>query len=608
MSKTGSTFPSNYEESVMGRTTGIYLDNRRHSKQNNIQIGQPNNLYLDERQRQMARIQNNKNRDALLLQGGWYNSYPKFEPKGSFNTPLSLNGNTSNCNKQMQGGGLLRTKQVQDYFNKLLQDRKQQLDAQQQMMEGQTNLMPQKVEEGIDNNELININLLSLVQSISDSYFDGDYKGLISIFKPTYIGDFVKYGLSLTKESLMAMRDSLDNIVYNMDITLGSRTLKELKDNRLDYERLVELYGERTEEELEPSIPMSDIKVEKVELIFRFVVRLKNIVNHLFSTINKPQTERKMAFNTFLRTIKVGQVIGRQVKPKTPEETALIQKERLDREIRDRYQFRKYTEDIERQEERQRALLDRILRPPAPLPPAEVEEEEEEEEGAGRRKRKNKKYFLKGGMRNEDEDEEEEEEEEEAEGKVEEDDPLDSLHQQDEEDEARRVLRDLKPELEAYLESINYNYNQALEGAKDEEFRLTPAQVRAEQMFVKGEANQILTYIEDIKNDYNNRYINAFMDTKLNQIYKKITLTSQIISITSKPYGKRIELLRRLEEDPEAEPAGATRAPSRVLRRLEEDPEYEPAESEPAGATGRGKRKLKRKPNKNIKNLLKTQL
>lgn len=582
MSLSGTTFPSNWEESAMGRITGRYLDNGV-SRQSNIQTGQPNNLYLDERQRQIARIQNNKNRDSLLLQGGWYNSYPKFEPKGSFNTPLSLNGNTSNCNKQMQGSGLLRTKQVQDYFNKLLQDRKQQLDAQQQMVEGQTNLMPQKVEEGMDNNELININLLSLVQSISDSYFDGDYKGLISIFKPTYIGDFVKYGLSLTKESLMAMRDSLDNIVYNMDITLGSRTLKELKDNRLDYERLVELYGERTEEELEPSIPMSDIKVEKVELIFRFVVRLKNIVNHLFSTINKPQTERKMAFNTFLRTIKVGQVIGRQVKPKTPEETALIQKERLDREIRDRYQFRKYTEDIERQEERQRALLDRILRPPAPLPPAVEEEEEEEEEGAGRR-RKNK--YLKGGMTNE------------------EDNPFDSLNQQDEEDEARRVLRDLKPELEAYLESINYNYNQALEGAKDEEFRLTPAQVRAEQMFVKGEANQILTYIEDIKNEYNNRYINAFMDTKLNQIYKKITLTSQIISITSKPYGKRIELLRRLEEDPEAEPAGATGAPSRVLRRLEEDPEDEPAESEPAGATGRGKRKLKRKPNKNIKNLL----
>lgn len=568
MSKTGSTFPSNYENSIMGRTTGQYFNNGV-SRQYNIQTGQPNNLYLNEYQRQMARIQNNKNRDELLLKGGWYGSYPKFEPKGSFNTPLSLNGNTSDCNcdQPMQGRGLLRTKEVQEYYNKLLQDRKQQIDAQQQMMEGQTNLIPQKVEEGIDNIEMVNVDILSTVQAISDLYFDGNEVDIKEGMLKSILSSIIKYGLSLKSDVLKSIRDSFENIIFNAELVLGSETFSENIGDKITYDRLTELYGSfspERKENLEQRGEELRRQVGRYALIgepkIKYFYRIRNLVNHLLETKNLSDRERKMSLLGFLRTSKLGQVIGRQVKPITPEETLErtvrnIKRDTIDREVENLYD-RKIRRELEMRE-----FVDEGEE--------EGEGDEEEvvtdEEGAGRRKYK--KSFLKGGMVNEEEKEEQDQ---------------DPDQPDDNEDEARRVLRDLRPELEEYLNTINDNYNMALEGARDDEFRLTEAQVRAEQAFVKGEANEIITYLEDIKNQYNNRYINAFIETKLNQIYKKIALTSQIISITSKPYERRLDLLRRLEEDPE---------------------------SEPAGARGQGKRKykmknIKRKPNKNIKKLL----
>ena len=396
MSKTGLTFPSNYENSVMGQKTGRYLDNGLRS-QNNIQIGQPNNLYLDERQRQIARIQNNKNRDALLLQGGWYNSYPKFEPKGSFNTPLSLNGNTSNCNKQMQGGGLLRTKQVQDYFNKLLQDRKQQLDAQQQMVEGQTNLIPQKVEEGIDNNELINVDILSTAQAISDLYFNGNESDIKEGMFKSILSSIVKYGLSLKTDVLKSIRDSFENIIFNAEIVSGSETFSENIGDKITYDRLTELYGTFTPERMENLEQRGQELLRETgsysvmsESKIKYLYRIRNLVNHLLETKNLSDTERKMSLLGFLRTSKLGQVLGRQVKPITPEETLEKTARNIRRDTIDREVENLYDRKIRRELERERFGDDDLDEEQEEVVTDDEGAEVEEEEGAGKRKLKRK--------------------------------------------------------------------------------------------------------------------------------------------------------------------------------------------------------------------------
>jgi hypothetical protein len=69
-------------------------------------VGNPNPLYSNQMNRDMARIRNNENRDRLLLQGGWYSTHPKFQPAGSFNSPLNVNGNSFyGKGNQLVGGG-----------------------------------------------------------------------------------------------------------------------------------------------------------------------------------------------------------------------------------------------------------------------------------------------------------------------------------------------------------------------------------------------------------------------------------------------------------------------------------------------------------------------
>jgi hypothetical protein len=327
MAKTGTTFPSNFENTT-GRRVGNY-EPFRNTHINRIMVGNPNPLYSNQMNRDMARIRNNENRDRLLLQGGWYSTHPKFQPAGSFNTPLNVNGNSFyGRGNQLVGGGLLRTKEVQDYYNKILQQRKQQLDAMATAQETGQALQPTKASAPSDNMELIKVVILSAVQTISDMYFRGfttDIKA--GMMKDIFI-DLIKYGLVLDSQTLNTVKDSLDNILFNDELVRGSTTMSENKDDRLDLKRLAELYGEMSEERLaqlrESGRALREEVGTKISMEtekLKYIYRIRNLVNHLLETKNLSEKERQLALNTFLRTSRVGQVIGRTVKPLSPEET-----------------------------------------------------------------------------------------------------------------------------------------------------------------------------------------------------------------------------------------------------------------------------------------------
>lgn len=389
MSKTSQTFPSNFENTT-GRMVGNY-EPLRNTHINKIMVGNPNPLYSNQINRDMARIRNNENRDRLLLQGGWYSTHPKFQPAGSFNSPLNVNGNSFyGKGNQLVGGGLLRTKEIQDYYNKILQQRKEQLDAMATAQETGQALQPTKALATSDNIEFIKTVILGSIQIISDGFFSGYTKDIkTSMLKDIFI-DIVKYGLSLDGQTLNTIKDSLDNILFTDEIVRGSATMSENVDDRLDLKRLAELYGEMSEERLAQLRERAEILAETVGTNFlieqdrlKGIYRIRNLVNHLLETKNLSDKERQLALNTFLRTSRIGQVIGRQVKPKTPEETLELSLKNIIDDIykswmEDKFEG-EYKDTLDDMLVEEQAREEEELPIPQLRPQREQEEEDEEE-------------------------------------------------------------------------------------------------------------------------------------------------------------------------------------------------------------------------------------
>jgi hypothetical protein len=220
MSLTGQTFPSVYENST-GQNIGRYMNNNIFRKNDNIMVGAPNPLYSGERERIMKSLENNKNRNSLLLQGGWYSTHSKFEPKGSFTTPFNVNGNTA-YGKQLQGSGLLRTPQVQQYYDKLLQERKNQLDALNQVLETGENLEPRPIET----TETISQEAVSKIQAMTSNLYSKIFSGEYDKISSGEISDiytiFLKNGLLMTKDDLVNFYNQFNDIV-NLINTLASQ-------------------------------------------------------------------------------------------------------------------------------------------------------------------------------------------------------------------------------------------------------------------------------------------------------------------------------------------------------------------------------------------------
>jgi hypothetical protein len=215
MAETAFTFPSNWEEVRAGQRGGYFSNGLE--KQNNIMTGVANPLYSNEYQRQIARMNNNKNREQVLLDGGWYNRYPKFQPAGSFNTPFNTNGNTfygDNC--KLSGSGLLRTQQVQDYYNKILQERKGQLDALQQAQETGVNLTPMREEPVLGESDEIASKAQAILSNLYNRFFDGDFEKISQGELSDLYTLFLKKGLSLNKEQLLDFFNQFEEIIQTM--------------------------------------------------------------------------------------------------------------------------------------------------------------------------------------------------------------------------------------------------------------------------------------------------------------------------------------------------------------------------------------------------------
>lgn len=303
MSKTGMTFPSNWENSPMGRMSGSFINNGI-MKDKEVMIGQPNPLYVGERERQMARMRNNENRDKLLINGGWYNSYPKFQPAGSFNTPLNLNGNTEYGSK-LCGSGLLRTKQVQDYYDKILQQRKTQLEALQEAQETGMNLEPRPVVETETElqNELSRVS--AILSNIILSFYNGDYDKM----KPSDISALytalLKSGLNFPSFELEKFYNDINNMVETI------KTLSFRQQNEPAYKSIIFLLPRGVA-----------LNLVKINVLIKVILGVKNLNiqdDKQAKRVLNQYSRRIIDSNSLQKLARLSEEIDGKLSPKVPK-------------------------------------------------------------------------------------------------------------------------------------------------------------------------------------------------------------------------------------------------------------------------------------------------
>jgi hypothetical protein len=226
MSETWKTFPSYWEEKNAGKSGSYFNGGLRMS--DNVEIGNPNPLYLNERERVLASLENNKNRDRLLLRGGWYSTYPKFQPAGSFNRPYNVNGNTYYGNgNQLVGSGLLRTKEVQDYYDKILQQRKEQLDAMVVAQETGQDLVPRPSEPIEGEADEITSKLQAMISNVYNRFFGSEFdKMSVSEISDIYT-ILLKKGIILPNNVLLEFYQQMSEISETIGRALSTPDIAE---------------------------------------------------------------------------------------------------------------------------------------------------------------------------------------------------------------------------------------------------------------------------------------------------------------------------------------------------------------------------------------------
>jgi hypothetical protein len=303
MSKTGMTFPSNYENSPMGRISGSFMNNEI-IKDKEVMVGQPNPLYEGERQRQMARIQNNRNRDALLMKGGWYSTAPKPQPSGSFNSPLNLNGNTG-YGKTLSGGGLLRTQQVQNYYDKILQERKNQLEALQEAQETGQSLEPRPVVETESEIENDLSRVSAILSNIVLSFYNGDYDKM----KPSDISALytalLKNGLNFPSFELEKFYNTINEMVETI------KTLSFRQQNEPAYKSIIFLLPRGVA-----------INLVKINVLIKVLLGVKNLNiqdNKQSSRVINQYSRRIINSNSLQSLARLSEEIDSKLSPKVPQ-------------------------------------------------------------------------------------------------------------------------------------------------------------------------------------------------------------------------------------------------------------------------------------------------
>jgi hypothetical protein len=193
-----------------------------------INSGLINPLYLNEKKRVMDKLNNNINKEKLYIMGGWYATAPKFEPKGSFNMPLNLNGNTSySLKNNFSGGNLLRTQEVQQYYKKILSDRRNQLEALNEL--SNSNMISKPIESVNTESEEIFSKLQAITNNISSKFYNGEYDKLNTNDISDIYTIFLKKGLLLTNQDLLNFYNIYNEIVNTMDSLSDARQGKRYK-------------------------------------------------------------------------------------------------------------------------------------------------------------------------------------------------------------------------------------------------------------------------------------------------------------------------------------------------------------------------------------------
>lgn len=242
MSKTSETFPSNWEN-LNANKIGSYFTSSISSGTTDYMTNTENELWneqmKDNRERVMARLRNNRNRNELLRNGGWYSTAPKNQPQGSFNTPLNLNGNTTyglNKNNQRLLLGGARTNEGIEYSRNLLKQRAQQLEEIKLASETGQSLEP-TIQPSTEL-ESVRTTLDLLISNLNNQFMSGEFGEMRKEDINKIYGTLKENGIVLPNsdikryyEIFQNMRETIEQLLVSNDAELRKRLILLMPQN-----------------------------------------------------------------------------------------------------------------------------------------------------------------------------------------------------------------------------------------------------------------------------------------------------------------------------------------------------------------------------------------
>jgi hypothetical protein len=239
MSKTSSTFPSNWE-ALNADKLGNYMEPKVYGFSTNYMNDDSNQLWneqmKDNRERVMARLRNNRNKTDLYDEGGWYyKGNIKNQPQGSFSTPLNLSGSTSYGLKNTLLGGA-RTSLGREYESNLLKQRAQQLQEIQMASETGQSLAPTVAPS--TELESVRTTLDLLISNINNQFMSGEFNEMKKEDINKIYGTLKEDGQVLPSsdikryyEIFQNMRETIEQLLASNDNELKKRLVLLMPQN-----------------------------------------------------------------------------------------------------------------------------------------------------------------------------------------------------------------------------------------------------------------------------------------------------------------------------------------------------------------------------------------
>jgi len=528
------TFPSNFEQ--LGQRGPDYSNNLFGINELNYSATTPfHQQGMNELKKRIYDVQRiNRIKELNMLSGGEQYRQPKPQPQGSFNMPFSSSGSTAYGyqNNSFFGGGF-RTPAGQEYGIKMLKRRAGELD-ELEMIKQQQEVKPQMKEPDLE--DVVKVEVFQYLQYIIDAFQEGNPGEIKLMDLKDLFRRIIKHSLIFDKQDLDTMKNSLDNLLTTNEFVRG-----------------------------EPNEGFNTISAEDSN----YLGEILGFVNHLITIKNLNEREKLLSIKTYLKT----NITPKNLKIMTIDELQeSLKKKYQSKALRERKQEKIMEEAVEEQEEKEQEEG------------WETPDEDAPARGGRRTKRKNKRSKrnkrLIGGMDREgfeyqpeqEPDEDVYEDPENVDDENEEaGDPQEGPVQAGEETEAQERDRIEREEAEAVINGdfiLDGNRYTALESQFNNGITYLSESIRnlARRLnnpeFRNDEGLRIqllrntstiysdnLQFLQDIKSGFNNRYINEFIKRYTNDYTEKTNLFSQLISISSMPYERRMENIRRLRLD-----------------------------------------------------------